>query len=54
MPKKKTNEPQAEQSKRFKETARELGCNEDEKAFEHTFGKIVKPVKPMKDTKGKK
>jgi len=54
MPKKKTHETQAEQSKRFKETARELGCSEDEKAFEQTFGKIVKSVKPVKDAKAKK
>lgn len=34
-----------EQSKRFKETARHLGANEDPKAFEEAFRKIVPPKK---------
>jgi hypothetical protein len=32
---------------RFLETARKLGCDEDEKAFEETFRKVVPPkVRP--------
>jgi hypothetical protein len=34
------------QSAKFKEAARELGCDEDPKAFERTFSKIVPPKKP--------
>ena len=37
-----------EQSKRFIAKARELGCDEDPKAFERTFGKIVAPKQPKK------
>jgi hypothetical protein len=35
----------AEQSKRFKETARELGADETGEAFENAFSKIVVPPK---------
>jgi hypothetical protein len=31
------------QSERFRETARELGCDEDAAAFERAFRKIVPP-----------
>ena len=34
------------QSAKFKEAARELGCDEDPKAFERTFSKIVPPKRP--------
>jgi hypothetical protein len=34
---------QAEQSKRFKETAREIGMSEDPEDFERAFRKIVPP-----------
>lgn len=34
---------QKEQSKRFRETARELGCDESEDALERAFEKIVRP-----------
>jgi hypothetical protein len=34
------------QHQRFIETARELGCDEDPKAFERTFSKVVPPKKP--------
>lgn len=33
----------AEQARRFEEMARELECDEDPKAFEKAFGKIVPP-----------
>jgi len=36
----------SDQSQRFIEKARELGCDEDPKAFERTFSKIVPPKKP--------
>jgi hypothetical protein len=34
------------QSKRFWTRRAKLGCDEDPKAFEHTFSKIVPPKKP--------
>ena len=34
------------QKQRFIDKARELGCDEDPKAFERTFSKIVPPKKP--------
>jgi hypothetical protein len=34
------------QSQLFIETARELGCDEDPKAFERTFSKVVPPKVP--------
>jgi hypothetical protein len=37
---------QKEQSKKFVQKARELGCDEDPKAFERAFSKIVPPKKP--------
>lgn len=50
MPKKKASpEDPAKQHKRFKETAREHGADENGKEFERTFGEIVPPVKPKKD-----
>jgi len=39
-----------EQSKRFIETARELECDENPKAFERRFEKIVPPKKGGKGT----
>lgn len=38
-----------EQSDRFIETARELGCDESEEAFERTFAKVVPPTRPKKE-----
>ncbi len=32
-----------EQERRFREAARELGCDDDPKAFEKVFAKIVPP-----------
>ena len=32
-----------EQARRFEEAARELGCDEDPKAFEKAFAKVVPP-----------
>src|SRR5207245_1486069 len=34
---------------RFVETARKLGCDENEETFEQTFKKIVSPKMPSKD-----
>ena len=45
-PKKKTDKDQAE---RFKETARALGCDEDEETFEGAFKRIVPPKTKTKD-----
>ena len=42
-----TKRAQTDQSKRFVEKARELGCDEDPNAFERTFSKIVPPKKPQ-------
>jgi hypothetical protein len=38
--------PKSKQSQSFINKARELGCDEDPKAFERTFSKIVPPKKP--------
>jgi hypothetical protein len=35
-----------EQSERFRQTARDLGCDESGEAFERAFGKIVPPKRP--------
>lgn len=42
------------QGERFIETARALGCDEDEAAFERVFEKIVPPKRPRSkpDEKG--
>lgn len=50
MPHKRTPRNQAEQSRRFVETARELGVDEDEAAFDEKLAAIAgqKP-KPKKD-----
>ena len=49
-PKKQKPKPKLsdkEQSERFMETARELGVDENGKAFEEVFGRITKqPAKP--------
>jgi hypothetical protein len=51
----KTGKPDPEQYKRFVETARELGCDEDEAAFEEKLRRIatVKP-KPKATTNAKR
>jgi hypothetical protein len=54
---KTTAEPDAEQSKRFMEAARELGCDEDEAHFEEALRKIGRhkqPTDPPKKTAPKK
>jgi hypothetical protein len=38
---------------KFRKAARELDCDEDPKAFERTFSKIVPPKKPKPKTKAK-
>jgi hypothetical protein len=40
-----------EQSKRFRKTARELGCDESEDALERAFEKIVPPRQPQQGKK---
>jgi hypothetical protein len=49
-------ESQIEQSKRFIEAARELGCDEDEAAFDEKLKRIAtaKPAKPAKSKKPKR
>ncbi len=42
------------QSQRFIQKARELGCDEDPKAFEQAFSKIVPPKKPSPSKAEKK
>ena len=42
--------PDPDQSKRFIETARELGCDEDEAAFEEKLRRIA-TVKPKHETR---
>jgi hypothetical protein len=48
-PKSKAHEPE-NQSEKFKKASRELGCDEDEAAFEERLRKIAKapPPKPEK------
>jgi hypothetical protein len=38
------------QGKKFVETARELGCDEDEGAFKERLGKLLSAPVPPKDT----
>ena len=42
------------QNKRFIEKARELGCDEDPKAFERAFSKVAPPKKPKSQAKPEK
>jgi hypothetical protein len=42
-PKNKPQMTDKAQSERFRQTARELGCDESEETFAHTFEKIVPP-----------
>jgi hypothetical protein len=42
----------AEQSERFKETAREIGMSEGREDFERAFRKIVPPKNYLKSKKG--
>lgn len=50
MPKAKKKPTQAEQSKRFVETAKALGVDESGKLFEKAF-KVITPQKPNKTRK---
>lgn len=45
-------ETQQSQSDKFKEAARELGADEDEKAWDERLTKVVKP-KPEREPKAK-
>ena len=50
---KKTKLPQAEQSKRFIETARKLGVDESEAGHERAFGRVgLKKLKSRKKKDG--
>jgi hypothetical protein len=42
---------QKEQSERFRETARKLGCDESEGALDRAFEMIVAPRRPTSDGK---
>jgi hypothetical protein len=44
--KKKPNNTDKAQSERFRQTARELGCDENEEAFESAFNKVIPPKRP--------
>jgi hypothetical protein len=46
MPRKPTKPDDAEQSKRFIETAEEVGADSDDEALERAFKKIVPAKKP--------
>jgi hypothetical protein len=48
--KKKPKITDSRQSERWRETARELGCDESEDAFARAFDKIVVPRKKQKGT----
>jgi hypothetical protein len=51
MPRKPAPKPDdPAQSKRFIETAREIGADESPEAFERAFKKVAKPPKPTKPT----
>jgi hypothetical protein len=43
MPNKKTNLTDAERAKRIRETAREIGTDNDAEALERAFKKVVHP-----------
>lgn len=43
MPAKKTNLTDAERAKRIRETARELGTDNDPKSLERAFDKVSRP-----------
>jgi len=51
MPARKNQITEAERSRRFKETARELEADETGESFERAFKKIVPPKKPKDDAK---
>lgn len=42
-------EPETEQGKKFKETARELGVDLDEEKLKEALRKIAKPVNPKEN-----
>ncbi len=43
MPAKKTNLTDAERAKRIRETARDIGTDNDPKSLERAFDKVVRP-----------
>jgi hypothetical protein len=52
MPRKPTKSDDPEQSKRFIETAEEVGADKDDEALERAFKKIVTDRRPLgKNTK---
>jgi hypothetical protein len=48
MPKKKTVLTDAERAKRIRETAREIGTDNDPKSFERAFKRVVPKAVPPK------
>lgn len=40
--------PEQSQLDKFKDAARELECDDDERRFKERLGKLVKPAKPEK------
>jgi hypothetical protein len=54
MPRAKYTISEAERSRRFIETARDLGCDETGKAFEKTFKKVVRRSRPKSQKEPKR
>jgi hypothetical protein len=54
MVKKKNIETQAEQSRKFIEAARELGCDDDEERFMERFKKLTEAPPPASVEKRKR
>jgi hypothetical protein len=52
MPKRKGPKPKT-QSEKFVEAARELGCDENESAFDEIVKKVAKAPPPRKEEAGK-
>ncbi|MGB2931667.1 MAG: hypothetical protein WBF40_09090 [Methyloceanibacter sp.] len=51
MKKTKENQTSIKQVEAFRKKARELGCDEDPKAFERAFSKVVPPKNPANKAK---
>jgi hypothetical protein len=49
MPAKKTTLTDAERAKRIRETAREIGTDNDPESLERAFKKVVRPKDPRQD-----
>jgi len=53
MANKQKTEKLTDQSRKFIEAAKELGCAEDESAFDEIVKKVAKAPPPRQDEKGK-